>query len=557
MSQSSTPSVTAPPMPSILRFLYVHNPFYLISVCCVLYGIKSAFRPGDVDYIDPWALMSVLCGFTSVMAITAYLVVRIGKVWEDARSIALSLLLLFVAISISFDELINLRPEDAPALLTFAFAFVVLISEAVFRGLRIRLPALFRVPFHAFLALFFFAPLWVSPVSNGLSTLAVRERIAAFPALAGLLALTLLPAIHRGRQYVRENGTPWSWPLYPWSLFFFVACAVIGRSYALSISFDPLEGLDSAFGLYLLIPFFLAVFVLLLEMSIVEQCPALRRFVLFAAPLLLVLAQPPLHSSLAFDSVREHLTQRFGSPVYLTALSLSLLYAMGWVRGVRGAELGMNLMLVLTAAVGEPESAALREDAWLFWPLAVVAVTQAWFAAQRGSSLRAFAAGAVLLLALRQLQWPSALDASTDPVSLHAVLALGLVIGLTFRDRFAECLRAATALALPLLSLAALLQYHAGTLNLLPAILYVGGLTVVAGVLWWWTVLRWYQLALAALLALELSALSAVGFWALQQHIGLPAAAALSGGTLSFALAALISARKAGRLRRDRRATAV
>ncbi len=81
--------MSALPVPKILRAIYVHNPFYLISACLFVYGLQAVFRPGEVHffferhsvaYIDPWWLMASLCGVTLLMAVTAYLVVRIGKV---------------------------------------------------------------------------------------------------------------------------------------------------------------------------------------------------------------------------------------------------------------------------------------------------------------------------------------------------------------------------------------------------------------------------------------------------------------------------------------------
>ena len=41
---------------------------------------------------------------------------------------------------------------------------------------------------------------------------------------------------------MRNNGSPWPWPFYPWSLFVFLAVAVVGRSYFLCRSFHQLNG---------------------------------------------------------------------------------------------------------------------------------------------------------------------------------------------------------------------------------------------------------------------------------------------------------------------------
>ena len=81
-------------VPCLVRVLYTHNPFYLISACLFAYGLKLMFRVGDssvlfnqgsVAYMQPWNLMASLAAVTILMAVTAVLIVRLGKVWEDAR----------------------------------------------------------------------------------------------------------------------------------------------------------------------------------------------------------------------------------------------------------------------------------------------------------------------------------------------------------------------------------------------------------------------------------------------------------------------------------------
>src|SRR5438046_5002546 len=111
---ASIPVVPRGPSPitGILRTLYTNNPFYLISAGLMLYGLHVSFRPADGQLINPWALMASLCGYAVVLAGTAYLIIRAGKVWEDARSIVLVLLLIVIAVSVSFDEMINTSPAQ-------------------------------------------------------------------------------------------------------------------------------------------------------------------------------------------------------------------------------------------------------------------------------------------------------------------------------------------------------------------------------------------------------------------------------------------------------------
>ena len=43
-----------------VALLYNHNPFYLISACLMLYGLRQAFRVESGELLDPWALMAAL-----------------------------------------------------------------------------------------------------------------------------------------------------------------------------------------------------------------------------------------------------------------------------------------------------------------------------------------------------------------------------------------------------------------------------------------------------------------------------------------------------------------
>jgi len=54
-----------------------------------------------------------------------------------------------------------------------------------------------------------------------------------FPVFTGGAFLSLIPAIRRGKDYVADNGTPWQWPWFPWTLFGLLAAAACVRSYLL------------------------------------------------------------------------------------------------------------------------------------------------------------------------------------------------------------------------------------------------------------------------------------------------------------------------------------
>jgi len=91
--------------PSIVKYLYTHNPFYAISAVLMLYAIRTAYERLGIEASNCWLMTGALAGYTLVLAVIGVWIVRWGKVWEDARSILLMLLVLFLAVSISADDL--------------------------------------------------------------------------------------------------------------------------------------------------------------------------------------------------------------------------------------------------------------------------------------------------------------------------------------------------------------------------------------------------------------------------------------------------------------------
>ena len=220
---------------------------------------------------------------------TAILIIRLGRVWEDARSIVLIILLLFVALSTSFDNMCNVFSSTARYVLTLGFVFSIMVSELVIRGLRLQLPVLYRGPYYLILVIFFAIPLWISPGMTDQPIQIVRWRIFLFPTLCGLAFLTLIPAIRRKPRAVAKNS-PCCWPWYPWIAFGILGFGVAVRSYVLTLSFNLEYDLRSDFAGYCLAPLLFALLVLLLEISIAEKAVRLQRGVLFGAPLLLLLS---------------------------------------------------------------------------------------------------------------------------------------------------------------------------------------------------------------------------------------------------------------------------
>jgi hypothetical protein len=473
-------------VPGIIRLLYTHNPFYLISSCLFVYGLKLLFRQGEsavlfsrgsVAYMEPWGLMASLAGVTVLMAVTAVLIVRIGRVWEDARSLLLIVMLMFLAISVSFDELVTVISDERSlrhAFLMFGAGTLlsVAVAEGMLRGLQIRLSWLYRGPLYALLIMFFAWPVLLLPDVLNLNARQIRGLIAVFPVAAGVLAVTLIPAVRRGSAAVRSNGTPWAWPWFPWTPFVFLAAAVCFRSYTLTISFDvpSLTGAfwDTSFGLYFLVPFLLSILLLLLEIGVVEVRRGLQRATLLVAPLLLVLAFPWLVPWSRFGTYRMFaydVVGTVGSPVFCTLLLLMAFYGWAWRRGVRHADLGLFAMLLLATFV--PVNAfgvrtwSLNWGGVQLWPSVVLGLILTGTGIRTVSSVRLMTGLACFVFAGLIGCHGTAAEPWSSLLVVHGALLTVLITGFAFRDRLAAVLRDLGAVQLSLTMIAGIVMLHA------------------------------------------------------------------------------------------------
>lgn len=540
-SSSSLPSCR-----DLGRFLWIHNPFYLFSAGLVLCGLHLAFGNDLAGHPGlAWGLAGSLAGYTLLLALTGFLIVRLG-IWEDARSIILLVVLMLVAVSMGFDPLCNTDLQTSMGVLGAGLAFAVAVSEALIRGLRIRFPVAYRLPYHTILGLFFMHPLLCSSLVTGLPFEVLEWRVWLFPQFAAVLALGLIPAIRQGSQAVRKNGTPWQWPWFPWTVFGVLAFGIGVRCYVLSLSFLPAAGWESIFAPYFLTPSCLVVLILLMEIGLVERRSGLVHAVLYATPGLLLLAIPT--GGALSDHFRGYYTTTLGSPIWQTLWAVVGLYALAWLRGVVAAERGLVLGLIATTFV---DSRGLLGDPNV-WPMLLLAAIQISVAVRKGSSARCLiATGAglgTLAIGLRET-WFMAYGGF---LPLHLGLLALLAVGLVFSDEFA---RGVEALSRVLWVVFAAWAVIAAVRDLVPLWIACGYGTTLASIAlalaWNRRSRKWLKVAGADLLlsALATSWSSAIH---MQQRVGAGALATLAGGLTCLVIGVLISSHKADVYRRLR-----
>jgi hypothetical protein len=441
---ASAPPSTAGGARGLIGWVCTSNPFYVLSALLVCLGLWVSFGSQAVA-AQTWALLSGMAGYTLLLAVTACLLVRFVGVWDDVRTVLLLVVLMFLATSVTFDEVLARSPERGVVCYLAGFAFAVAVSEGMLWGIRLELPALFRAPYYLILALFFLYPVAITPLLDRPRSEALAWSLFGFSTAAGLAFLTLLPAARRGREYVRDNGSPWRWAWYPWTLFGVLAFGVGGRAAFLCWSMHhlPLGGPEPyIFGPYFLAPFGLAVGAVLLEIGLVERQKGVLRVALSVPAILVVLAMVGHRPEPVYQWFLGRFMDRLGgSPLYLTLLASAGFYLYAAMRGVPAAFDAMTAALGALAFVA-PQT--LDVDGLVpprALPILAVGVAQVLPGLLRRESWRCLVGAGCVVAASMIAMRPTGAGSHQGPVAFHLALAAVLAIGATFDDRFGRALR--------------------------------------------------------------------------------------------------------------------
>jgi hypothetical protein len=305
------------------------------------------------------------------------------------------------------------------------------VTEGLLRGIRLRLPAGFRVPYYLTLGLFFLYPLALVPVLREPHSEALLWGLFGFSPAAGLVFLTLLPAIRRGPAYLRDNGSPWPWPFHPWSLFVFLAVAVVGRSFLLCWSLHLLDGegfTQVIFGPYFLVPFGFALTILVLELGLVSRHRPTLLVALLLPVGLVVLAGIGHRAEPVYREFLGVFTARLGgTPLFLSLLAAAGFYLYAWLRGVPFATEGLTAA-VAALAFARPDTLALA-DLRLAEPmlLAIPVVFQGILGLLRRDAWRLVAVAGVGAAWLTGVGWRAYVALRAEVAGLDYLL-LGLLL---------------------------------------------------------------------------------------------------------------------------------
>jgi len=473
---------------SFVRFLYTHNPFYLVGTLLVLVGLQQSLGTSDGtaagDLATGGLLTASLAGYTLLLAAIAALIIGYGRIWDDARTILLVIVLMFFMLSASLDVQLNTSPPAGSQMLLAGLVFSIGLSELLLRGLSIGLAWRYRGPYYLLLALLFAWPM----IPAWLEAYGLREArswsLFAFPAVAALALLTLLPAARTAAHREPATATPWIWPYYPWSLFVYLTIGVALRSWWLTISFEPASGTAASFRPYFLLPLVPAWSLLLVEIGRARKSSGALAAGMLLPLAGLLLAFPGTPNSAVATAWLTRLTSALGSPAQLAVGGLVAYYALMWVRRIPSAEGLLWASLAGLSLVG-PQTLGLAsltrpQPLPLVGLAGLLILTGLW----RESTGRLVAGGTMIALGALTHSGPSGGDLWFW--QLHAPVVALLALPVIMSDDLARWLRDLAWRAVPGLALAAAAIYPWVLPNLAPATLpsYLGLLLLVSLGLW-------------------------------------------------------------------------
>ncbi len=536
----------ARPARNLVRFLYTSNPFYILSADLVFVGLRMSFGAGG-PAAQSWALALSLAGYTLLLATTACVLIRVGRLWDDLRSLLILVVMMFLAIAMSCDDTMAASSSKGTLGYLGGLLFAVVVTEAVLHTIRLRLPGWYRLSYYAIMALIFLYPVAISPLLGDPDNPTLQWALFGFSPLAGLAVATLVPAARRGRAYLEKNGSPWRWPMYPWALFIVLVGGLSVRCSSLCVSFHYVGGSHTIFGPYFLVPIGLAVSLVWLEIGLAS---GRRRIMTVASALplgLAFLAMTGHRGDLVYRTFLEMFIQTLGgSPAYVALLAATLFQAYAIARRVPRA---WDLMAVGLAslAVVDPRSIDL---AWLVAPRALpmcgaglVLSFAAW--RNRDSRRAVLAAGCLVSAITRGVGelWPTI---ELWPIGLHLAIGSLLVLGALFDDGLGLLARRSGALALLLLGLDAATGHPRIWPTMAPGLIAVYPLLIAVSA-WSYSFLIMDRLYLGSA-AINLAAWLAHSGWGAYDHlrkivVGLDQ---IVWGMIFFLIAMGISMRKAG-----------
>ena len=336
--------------------LGLHEQPVLRAECAFLVclGLWVSFG-SQVDASQTWSLLLGMAGYTLLLAVTACLLVRFVGVWDDVRTVMLLVVLLFLATSVTFDEVVARDPGRGCLLSGWALVRGGGQRGDAARGFlgdcrrSLACCIILSSPYSSFIR-------WClrgSSIDRIASN--CRGPCLAFRPPRCLFFSHSCPRSGAVATTWRDNGSPWPWAWYPWTLFGVLAFAVPARSARSRWSMHHVPsagGEPYIFGPYFLVPFGMAIAAVLLEIGLVERRRGVAVGALLVPPILVLLTLVGHCADPTYQWFLDRFVARLGgTPFYLTLLISAGFFAYAVLRGVPTALDALMAAMVALAFV--------------------------------------------------------------------------------------------------------------------------------------------------------------------------------------------------------------
>ena len=471
----------------IRRRITCGNPFYVLSAAFVIHSTGLTLQRQSSE-LPLEILVGLVAGYLVLLAAVCVWIVRQWQVWEDARSIPMILVLLMLECSLCFENLLMSSPATGTLCVVVATVLSCVLAETVIRLLRLKFPAVFRVPLYLQIALFMLAGAPLSYLARSGSPDVVRWTIYGAGILFGLSILLLIPAARRGPASVAAPHCPWIWPIHPWSLFVMVWLCLGLRLFTLTLSFDPaveisrqaaLQNLDSIFAGYFLVPMILAIGWLCVEGGVSHQSWILQRAGL-ASSIASIAVSMWMPQNAASQQFLTQYVDTLASPVWCSSWAAIAFTSAAWLRGVQSARVLLIAQLLWLGWI-DPNQLGLRglTDPHPWSGLAVGTALLTYGLFRRSSRWSFVGASCLSLTAGIMIDW-TFLPVPIPVICLHLIAASALLVALIFRDHFAKGLAHGASVFLFLMSPLAVVRFAVVGAAEWQGLAYLAGVIVLA-----------------------------------------------------------------------------
>ena len=235
----------------------------------MLYAIYALLNSKEPELIESWNVAYILMTYTTILNVIGLILVRLRKVWEDARTLSILTFIILLTIPMIMDELVIKNLDHTEMIFNIYFLFVLMNIKLFFYISKIKLPFLYYISLFLTLGVYIYYPILLLPYliepNRNMSLLLIY----LFPFFLTLSCLPSILLLDRISNKV-VNPTPWVLPWNPWLLLVLVLLSTPFKVYTLMMVYVPGKMILPYLGILFMMPVFLVLAFFFLKVGLRE-----------------------------------------------------------------------------------------------------------------------------------------------------------------------------------------------------------------------------------------------------------------------------------------------